>query len=49
MEEELVPLCRDLMDQARARNVTLHLPTDVVIADKVCVGGGQGGRFAVHF
>jgi phosphoglycerate kinase len=35
VEEDLIPLAKDLMDKAKAKGVHFYLPTDVVIADKV--------------
>jgi len=34
VEEDLIPLAKDLMDKAKAKGVNFYLPTDVVIADK---------------
>jgi phosphoglycerate kinase len=34
VEEDKLDLARDILDSARQQNVSLHLPTDAVIADK---------------
>ena len=35
VEEDLIPLAKELMDKAKAKGVNFYLPTDVVVADKV--------------
>jgi phosphoglycerate kinase len=34
VEEEFVPLAKSLLDEAKAKNVKIFLPTDVVVADE---------------
>jgi len=35
VEEELIPLAKELMEKAKLRGVQLHLPVDVIAANKV--------------